>query len=206
MRERGASCRGGLNGWLAGTSGALPEEALDLRRSSSKARPARKLVVPDFYRFWPSSVIRKISDLSLMTLMTLMTSRFYIHYFQPISVGFTSLVVSSTTKPITMRSIPALAIALLMALSAANPTSGFIPPTGTSIAPAVRRGNLHHLSAGFFGGGGGGGSDDQGDDRTSSGQKMISQKRRAQLGINADEEEYDLVRTAVFDVVCKCMM
>lgn len=31
MRERGASCRGGLNGWLAGTSGALPE-ALDLRR------------------------------------------------------------------------------------------------------------------------------------------------------------------------------
>ena len=111
------------------------------------------------------------------------------------------------TKPITMRSIPALAIALSMALSAAVPTSGFIPPTGTSIAPAVRRGNLHHLSAGFFGGGGGGGggSDDQGDDRTSSGQKMISQKRRAQLGINADEEEYDLVRT-VFDVVCKCMM
>ena len=100
------------------------------------------------------------------------------------------------TKQITMRSIPALAIALLMAL-VATPASGFISPTGTSIAPAVRRGNLNHLSAGFFGGGGGGGgSDEQGDDRTDSGQKMISQKRRAQLGINADEEEYDLVRTA----------
>ena len=96
-----------------------------------------------------------------------------------------------------MRSIPALAIAFLMAL-ATIPASGFIPPTGTSIVPAVRRGNNIHLSAGFFGGGGGGGggSDDQGDDRTSGGQKMISQKRRAQLGINADEEEYDLVRTA----------
>ena len=99
------------------------------------------------------------------------------------------------TKQITMRSIPALAIGLLMAL-VATPASGFIPPTGTSIAPAVRRGNLIHLSAGFFGGGGGGGGDEQGDDRTDSGQKMISQKRRAQLGINADEEEYDLVRTA----------
>ena len=99
------------------------------------------------------------------------------------------------TKQMTMRSIPALVIAL-MALSAAIPTSGFISPTGTSIAPAVRRGNLIHLSAGFFGGGGGGGggSDEQGDDRTDGGQKMISQKRRAQLGINADEEEYDLVR------------
>ena len=86
-----------------------------------------------------------------------------------------------------------------MVALAATLASGFIPPTGTSIVPAVRRGNLNHLSAGFFGGGGGGGgggSDEQGDDRTDSGQKMISQKRRAQLGINADEEEYDLVRTA----------
>ena len=100
------------------------------------------------------------------------------------------------TKQTAMRTVPALVIAFLMALSAAIPTSGFIPPTGTSIVPAVRRGSLIHLSAGFFGGGGGGGSDEQGDDRTDSGQKMISQKRRAQLGINADEEEYDLVRTA----------
>ena len=97
------------------------------------------------------------------------------------------------TKQTTMRSIPALVVALV-ALSAAIPTSGFTTPTPRSIAPAVRRGNLNHLSAGFFGGGGG--SDEQGDARTDGGQKMISQKRRAQLGINADEEEYDLVRTA----------
>ena len=95
-----------------------------------------------------------------------------------------------------MRSIPALTIALIA--FAAFPVSGFTPPTPriVPIVPAVRRGDLVHLSAGFFGGGGGGGSDEQGDERTDSGQKKISQKRRAQLGINADEEEYDLVRTA----------
>mmetsp|Transcript_5759 Transcript_5759/g.9725 ORF Transcript_5759/g.9725 Transcript_5759/m.9725 type:complete len:152 (-) Transcript_5759:231-686(-) len=94
-------------------------------------------------------------------------------------------------------------LAITAAAIAATPACGFLPaPTGTVPAPsaanAARRTHKPAavvLAAGFFGGGGGSGGNNNGrddDDRSVPGGEKISRQRRAQLGINPDEEEYDL--------------
>ena len=99
-----------------------------------------------------------------------------------------------------------VAIMVVVLISMATSTSAFLVPnssvgTSSATASAARQGrqatspsNLVALSAGFFGGGGGNGNpnnDNKTKQQTPGGEK-ISKERRAQLGINADEDEYDL--------------
>ena len=70
------------------------------------------------------------------------------------------------------------------------PTSSpLIPQRGNS---ASANSNPVVLSAGFFGGGGGGNNENSQDKQQRAPGDLISKERRAQLGINADEDEYDL--------------
>ena len=117
-------------------------------------------------------------------------------------------------RPI-MRSVAALCLALLVVAAvvlSSKSTDAFLVPSGTccrraggaklpTSSPLIpQRGNSASansnpvvLSAGFFGGGGGGGNNESSQDKQQRAPgDLISQKRRAQLGINADEDEYDL--------------
>lgn len=108
-----------------------------------------------------------------------------------------------------MRSLTVLCLALIAAVLSKS-TDAFLVPTGSvggtksptfplitqQRRPASAQSNdLVVLSAGFFGGGGGGGNNqnqNSQDQRRAPGGEKISKERRAQLGINADEDEYDL--------------
>ena len=112
-----------------------------------------------------------------------------------------------------MRSIALLCLALIVAMLSKS-TEAFLVPSGSvggtkvpasllitqQRRPASAQSNdLVVLSAGFFGGGGGGGggggnnqNPNSQDQRRAPGGEKISKERRAQLGINADEDEYDL--------------
>ena len=102
-----------------------------------------------------------------------------------------------------MRSV-AVWVALLVAILAAT-TNGFVAPknmVGSTMhgappfspaaqsRPASTQPSLVVLSAGFFGGGGG--NNKKNNEKRAPGGEKISQERRKQLGINADEDEYDL--------------
>ena len=106
-----------------------------------------------------------------------------------------------------MRSIAVLCFALVAAVLSKS-TDAFLVPTGSvggtklpaspliaqQRRPASTQPNdLVVLSAAFFGGGGGNNQNNSDkDQQRAPGGEKISKERRAQLGINADEDEYDL--------------
>ena len=117
----------------------------------------------------------------------------------------------SRSRAKSMRSVSAVWIALVLVVAIlAATTDAFVAPknifSGSTIhgAPpssfaaqsrsASAQPRLVLLSAGFFGGGGGGGggNNKKNDQERVPGGEKISKERRAQLGINADEDEYDL--------------